>query len=242
LAEKKKQLMNETVYQALRGIIVSRRFEPGQWVNVEELARELGVSRTPVWEATRRLTQEGILRTIPNRGVFMADRPWERVRDILEVRGSLDRLAGSLAVQRIRRPMLDKIARCLPEQLKALEASDIVAYYAADIRFHRLIAEAADNAYLKGLYESVTTHVFPTRFSIIAIIPTLYVVHQEIVGGLGDRDREKVDRAVLRHGEILMTHLKGQMAADAQTEAAVRHIKETSKRPEPRLKRRKAQR
>jgi DNA-binding GntR family transcriptional regulator len=238
LTEKKKELANETVYQALRGIIMGRRFEPGQWLNVEELARELGVSRTPVWEATRRLTQESILKTIPNRGVFMAERPWERVRDILEVRSALDRLAAGLAVERIKRPILDKISRCLPDQLKALEVTDLAGYYSADIRFHRLITEATGNTYLKGLYESVTTHVFPTRFSIVALLPTLYLIHQEIVAGLSDRDRERVDGAVLRHGEVLMAHLEDQMASEAKQKAIVQRIKEDPAQPAHRLKRR----
>lgn len=76
----KKQLMNETVHQALRGMIAGRRFKPGQRLNVEELARELGVSRTPVWEAIRRLGQDGIVRNIPNRGVFMSENPLENPR------------------------------------------------------------------------------------------------------------------------------------------------------------------
>lgn len=222
----KKQLMSETVYQALRGIIVGRRFEPGERLNVEELARELKVSRTPVWEAIRRLGQEGILQNIPNRGVFMAERPLERVRDIIEVRSALDRLASSLAVERIKGPMLARISRCLPDQLAALEAGDVGSYYAADIKFHRLIAEAAGNAYLKSLYESITTHVFPTHFDIATVLPSIYLVHQEIVAGLSDRDHERVDRAVAYHGELLMARLVEQMASEAERKAQVRRIKE----------------
>jgi DNA-binding GntR family transcriptional regulator len=239
LTQEKKQLMSETVYQSLRSIIVGRRFEPGQRLNVEELARELKVSRTPVWEAIRRLGQEGILQNIPNRGVFMAERPLERVRDIIEVRSALDRLASGLAVERIKRPILDKISRCLPDQLAALEAADVGGYHVADIRFHRLITEAAGNAYLKSLYESVTTHVFPTPFDIITLLPSIYLVHQEIVAGLSDRDPERVDRAVTHHGELLMARLMEQMASEAERKALVRRIKEESPQKEPSLRRRK---
>ena len=226
MTQKKKQLMSETVYEALRSIIVGRRFEPGQRLNVEELAREMKVSRTPVWEAIRRLGQEGILQNIRNRGVFMAERPLERVRDILEVRSALDRLASSLAVERIKRPMLDKISQCLPDQLAALEAGDVESYYAADIRFHRFIVEAAGNAYLRGLYESITTHVFPTPFDIATVLPSIYLVHEEIVVALYDHDHERVDRAVAHHGELLMARLMEQMASEAERKAQVARIKE----------------
>jgi DNA-binding GntR family transcriptional regulator len=226
LTQKKKQLMSETVYEALRSIIGGRRFEPGQRLNVEELAREMKVSRTPVWEAIRRLGQEGILQNIRNRGVFMAERPLERVRDILEVRSALDRLASSLAAERIKRPMLDKISRCLPDQLAALEAGNVESYYAADIRFHRLIAEAAGNSYLKGLYESITTHVFPTPFDIATVLPSIYLVHEEIVAALYDHDHERIDRAVAHHGELLMARLMEQVASEAERKAQVARIKE----------------
>jgi DNA-binding GntR family transcriptional regulator len=225
LTEKKKQLMSETIYQALRGIIVNRRFKPGERVNVEELARELGVSRTPVWEAIRRLGQEGILRNIPNRGVFMAERPFERIQDILQVRVSLDRLACSLAVERIDRRTLDKLSRCLPDQLNAIEAADIAAYYASDIKFHRLLCEASGNSYLSALYESVTTHVFPTPFDVLPVLPTLHLIHQEIVQGLADRDALRIDQAIARHGELLQSNLRVQMANEAKRKEMVQLIR-----------------
>jgi DNA-binding GntR family transcriptional regulator len=237
-----KQLMSETVYQALREIIVSRRFEAGQRLNVEELARELKVSRTPVWEAIRRLGQERILHNIPNRGVFMAERPLERVHDILEVRSALDRLACGLAVENVGRPVLDKISRCLPEQLSALEAADTTAYYRADIKFHRLITEASGNSYLTGLYESITAHVFPTPFDILALLPKLYIVHQEIVAGLSNRDHEQVDRAITQHGDLLKAHVKDQIASEAQRKALVQRIKDDSPHMVRTLKRKKQDR
>ncbi|RJR30841.1 MAG: GntR family transcriptional regulator [Desulfobacteraceae bacterium] len=236
LTSKKTQLMSETVYQSLREIIVGRRFEPGQRINVEELARELGVSRTPVWEAIRRLGQEGILKNIPNRGVFMADKPLERVQDIVQVRVSLDRLACRLAAGRVNRRMIEKLLRCLPDQLKAIEKADVASYYAADIRFHRLICEAAGNSYLKALYESITTHVFPTHFDVLALLPSLYVIHQEILAGFSDRDPERVDQAITRHGDLLLDHLKEQVASEAKTRAMVRRIKKDSPSTRPTLR------
>ncbi len=224
----KRQLASETVYQALRDLIVGERFKPGQRVNVEELTRELGVSRTPVWEAIRRLGQEGVLHNIPNRGVFLSERPLERVRDILQVRISLDRLACSLAVKHITRRGIDKLSRYLTDQLSAIEAGDSARYYASDIKFHRLISESSGNAYLKALYESITMHVFPTPFSILALFPSLYVVHQEILAGLSDRDSERVDKAVAQHGDLLLNHLKQQIASEAKRKAAVRRLKEAS--------------
>ena len=126
-----------------------------------------------------------------------------------------------------------------PDQLAALETADVATYYAADIKFHRLITEAAGNAYLKSLYESVTTHVFPTPFDIMTLLPSIYLVHQEIVSGLSDRDPERVDRAVTRHADSSMARLTEQMASEAERKAAVARIREGSPLKGPKLRRRK---
>ena len=204
----KKQLMNEVVYNRLRTIIAGRRFEPGQRINVEELARELGVSRTPVWEAVRMLGREGVLRNVPNRGVFMATNPLDAVRDIIQVRSALDCLACGLAVEHVGRRTIEKLSRCLPEQLTALERGDVAGYYASDVKFHRLICEAAGNGYLRALYESITTHVFPAHFNVLPLLPSLHLLHREIVVGLSDHDRSRVEHAMARHGDAFSTTWK----------------------------------
>jgi DNA-binding GntR family transcriptional regulator len=238
LARQKIQLMNETVYQSLRGIIAGRRFKPGERINVEKLARELGVSRTPVWEAIRRLGQEGIIQNIPNRGVLMAERPPEKVKDILEVRLALDGLAGRLAVKRINDSIINKLSKHLSDLLKAIDTADIATYFSTDISFHRLITEATGNDYLKALYESITMHVFPNP-NILTLMPSLYTVHQEIVAALNSRDTERVERAVARHGELLINYINAQIASEAERKEIVRRIKENSPVPAVKSKSRK---
>jgi DNA-binding GntR family transcriptional regulator len=61
--------LNAQVYDILKEMIADRRFEPGSYINVEKLTQELGVSRTPIWEAIRRLEQEGIVIHTPHKGV-----------------------------------------------------------------------------------------------------------------------------------------------------------------------------
>lgn len=224
----KKQLMNDTVHQALRVMIAERRFKPGQRLNVEELARELKVSRTPVWEAIRRLEQDGIVRNEPNRGVFMADNPLESIRDRLQVRGALDRLAGQLACTRIDRRTIERLQKCLPDQLHGIETADVRTYLEADIRFHRLICEASGNVVLKNLYASITAHVFPTSFNLLASLSDLYLVHQEIINALSDNDRQRVDSAFVRHNTLLVAYLEDQMHAEATHKELVRRIKASS--------------
>ncbi len=237
----KRELTSTKVYRELRGMIGANRFRPGSRLNVEELRKELGFSRTSVWEAVRRLEQDGIVRNIPHRGVFMAENPLERVRDVIQVRGTLDRLAGRLAVGRMSSRIVDQLSRCLPDQLRAIETADVGGYCAADVRFHLLICEAGGNAYLRDLYESITMHVFPSPFDYLPCLSPAYVAHQEVVAGLSDGDPDRVDNAMIRHTEIAMNHIREQMRAQAERQELVRNIREHSSLPGPRTKRRKSE-
>ena len=206
-------------------MIAIHRFQPGLRLNAEKIARELGVSRTPVWEAIRRLEQEGIVQNIPNRGVFMAEIPLERVLEMIEARSALDKFAGRLASDRISERILNQLGQCLRDQLRAIETADISLYSSADFRFHGLIYEASGNAYLKELFESIILQMLPARMRILPILPLLYLGHQEIIQGLADRDPDRVEEALVRHTEIIMTHVKEQMRSANERKEMVRRMR-----------------
>ena len=220
--------MSTKVYRAVKQMIVVHRFEPGLHLNVEKITRELGVSRIPVWEAIRRLQQEGIVRTIPNRGVFLLENPLEQSLEIIEVRGALDKLAGRLACDRISDRILDQLAKCLPDQLRAIETADIGLYSSADLRFHGLIYEASGNSYLKEIFESITLRMLPSRVEFHRILPSLYLGHQEIIEGLANRDPGQVEAAVARHVELAMNHVKELVQSANERKEMVRRIRENS--------------
>lgn len=217
--------MNEKVYRAIKKMIAIHRFQPGLRLNAEKIARELGVSRTPVWESIRRLEQEGIVQNIPNRGVFMAETPLERVVEMIEARGVLDKFAGRMASDRISDSILKQLRQCLPDQLRAIERADISLYSSLDFRFHGLIYEASGNSYLKELFESITLQTLPARMQIFSILPLLYLDHQEIIRGLADRDPDRVEEALAHHTEIVIAHVKKLMQSTNEREEIVRQIR-----------------
>lgn len=224
------ELMSEKVYRQIRNMIAIHRFEPGFRLNVAKLSRELGVSRTPVWEAMRRLEQERVIKTIPNRGVFMATISFERILDLMEVRGLLDRFAGRLACKRANKRMIHRLAQCLPDQLLAIEKSDLSSYYLADNEFHRIIYEASGNSYLMELFESISLHMLPRPHPFHSMASwsrqtlSVYQMHKEVIEGLINRDPERVESALLRHTEIIISYVKEQMRATTQREKIVRSM------------------
>src|SRR5512146_1184928 len=93
--------LGNQVLAILQEMIANRRFQPGTRINVERLARELDVSRTPLWEAVHRLEQEGVLFRVPQRGVFSAGLTAEQALGLYAVRQQLEAMAARLAAERI---------------------------------------------------------------------------------------------------------------------------------------------
>jgi DNA-binding GntR family transcriptional regulator len=221
----KKELLAEKVYQGIRKMIADYRWKPGVRLNVMKMARELGVSRTPVWEAVRRLEQEGILHSVPNRGVFMAETSLERSLEVVQVRGALDVLAVRLAGDRMNDSLLSQLAQCLSDQLQAIENEDLVLYSSADFGFHRLIYDASGNRYLLELFESITLQMRPTRLKILPILPSLYLVHQEILEAFSKGSSSSAEKAMIRHNDIVLELTKEQIKNKSDRDEFVRQAR-----------------
>jgi DNA-binding GntR family transcriptional regulator len=227
MSAKKTELLSETAYQAIRNMIVTHRFAPGLRVNVEKLGRELNVSRPPVWEAIRRLEQEGVLTKIPNRGVFMVENTLEKLFEQVQIRGPLDTLAGRLACARISEHTLSQMARHLANQLEAIETGDLSTYSALDLQFHRLIYEASGNVSLKNLFELIILQMttVPSRLDILPRLPSIFTTHREMLDALANRDEERVCAAVEHHTNMILSHLKTEIDSKIEREKAIKNMK-----------------
>jgi DNA-binding GntR family transcriptional regulator len=228
MSAKKTELLSETAYQAIRSMIVAHRFTPGVRVNVEKLGRELGISRSPVWEAIRRLEQEGVLSKIANRGVFMIENTLEKLFEQVQIRGPLDALAARLACSRISERDLSRLSRLLADQLDAMEIADLTAYSSSDLQFHRLIYGASGNVSLRDLFESIILQMTtpPSRLDILSRLPLIFASHQQMLEGLRDRDEERVRLAVERHTDIILSHLEAEIRLRTERQEAIQDMKE----------------
>jgi DNA-binding GntR family transcriptional regulator len=127
--------------------------------------------------------------------------------------------------------MIDRLSRCLPDQLRAIEKGDVAAYLLSDNKFHGLIYEASRNSYLMELHESITLRMLPVPVSGDILIrpphqPSIYLAHQQVVEGLANRDLAKVEAAVARHSEIVITYLKERKHRETERKEMVRQLEE----------------
>lgn len=195
----KRKTLREQAEHALREMIGSYRFAPGKWINVERLAKDLGVSRTPVWQALKTLETEGLVVHVPNRGIRMAEMTPQMATDLYTVRGPLEGLAARLAAERINQRTLKKMDSLLRSQREVVNRADVVAYSKLDFEFHAYIYEASGNWLIKELLENIKARSRPIICDITPILPELYDDHEKVVEALTDGRPAQAEQVMLRH-------------------------------------------
>ena len=216
--------LSAQVYDIVKDMILAHRFQPGARINVELITKEIGVSRTPVWEAIHRLMQEGLLENIPNRGVFMATLPPRRALELYTVREVLESLAGRLAVVNVTDKVVKKLEKMLGEQQRAIEKEDLVSYSKQDFEFHSLIYELSGNPTLVEMLGSVKSKMGPIALQIAPILSRFYDDHAEIVEALKARAERRAEESFRHHNRMMIEQIRQSMDGDDWKDIAPRDL------------------
>ena len=195
----KRRLLNEEVYDRIKEMIADNRFNPGTHINVEKLTHEFGVSRTPIWEAVRKLENEGILINVPHKGVKIRELSFKETKDLYEVRESLECRAASLGAIHVTDEILRKMEECLVEQYQVVKSLDDVAYSKSDDQFHGLVCDASQNGLLKEIVCQVRSKTLPLAFRITRNLEDFYNLHVQILEAFRKRDPAAAEEAMHRH-------------------------------------------
>jgi DNA-binding GntR family transcriptional regulator len=150
-----RQLLRDTAYTALREAIVSGTLAPGESLRDRELCEWLGLSRTPVRAALVHLRDDGLVEMKPQRYTRVTALRAGDMQTLFPLLAALHALATELAVPRIGPPALATLRRENQSYIDALRASDPVAAYAADERFHDVFVTAAANPEIGRALERV---------------------------------------------------------------------------------------
>ena len=135
--------LRDVVFNTLRKAILTGELKPGERLMEIHLANRLGVSRTPIREAIRKLELEGLVIMIPRRGAEVAQITEKNLKDVLEVRRALDALCVELACDRISAEELEKLREACEEFERATETKDATTIAKADVELHDIIVQAA---------------------------------------------------------------------------------------------------
>ena len=137
--------LRDVVFNTLRQAILRGELKPGERLMEIQLANKLGVSRTPIREAIRKLELEGLVLMIPRKGAEVAEITEKNLRDVLEVRCALEELAVQLACDRMDEDGIKAMKEASAQFCNTLDSDDITRIAQADVAFHDIIYAATDN-------------------------------------------------------------------------------------------------
>ena len=202
--------LRDVVFNTLRDAILKGELEPGERLMEIQLAERLGVSRTPIREAIRKLELEGLVIMIPRKGAEVADITEKSLRDVLEVRKALEELAVQLACEKITQEELEELEKAGENFKKVLNRSkDITEVAEADVRFHDVIYMATDNQKLIHLLNKLREQMYRYRVEYLKnpdVHEQLTQEHEEIVYHI--KRREKVEATA-----VTCQHIDNQVSA-----------------------------
>ncbi|WP_258359235.1 GntR family transcriptional regulator [Moorella sulfitireducens] len=198
-------VMGQKVYEEIKEAIINNTIKPGVMLQERVIAEKLGVSRTPVREALRRLNSEGLIELIPGKGAMVTKITIEDIREIMQVREPLECLAVKLAAERIQ-PLdikyLEEMIATWEEEINSGHQINFQSLSKKDIAFHEYIVEIAGNkrlAYILNLLrDQIRRITFLTQDNKTRIEISL-PQHIKILQALKQRDPVAGEESMRQH-------------------------------------------
>lgn len=208
--------LREIVFETLREAILSGKLEPGERLMEIQLAEEMGVSRTPVREAIRKLELEGFVVMIPRKGAYVAGISLKDITEVFEIRASLEALAAGLAAERASEEEIEQLERSLLAYSEQTNTQDIYKIVETDTDFHELLYKSSRNERLQTIIthlREVIQRVRTVSLSQPGRSKDAVEEHRQIVDAIADRNVELAQNLAREHiysAENIMLHsLKG---------------------------------
>lgn len=183
--------LRELVFEALRDAIIKGILKPGERLMEVQLAEELGVSRTPVREAIRKLELEDLVVMIPHKGAYVSSISLKDIADVFEIRSALEALAAGLAAERITPEELEELERILVKKAEIIEAHDLDRLVEIDTRFHECLYQASRNTKLVQIINNLSEQIHRFRSTSLASpgrMKEALEEHRKIVEAISERN------------------------------------------------------
>jgi DNA-binding GntR family transcriptional regulator len=195
------------VYAALRQAIVRGELEPGRRLSENELAGELGVSRTPVREALARLRDDGLVNVVPQLGTFVSPISSQAVGDAQFIREALECAAVRRAAERATEEDVATLHENLESQERAKAASDYEAFYALDDDFHRTLCDLSSHPTVWRVTERAKSHLNRVRRLSLGLpnyLPQMIEEHRAVGAAVAEANADEAEDRLRHHLRMVL--------------------------------------
>ena len=220
--------LRDVVFNTLRQAILKGELKPGERLMEIALAERLGVSRTPIREAMRKLELEGLVVMIPRRGAQVANITEKDLNDVLEVRIALE----NVAIEKACKNMTDEDMSRLWVAAKGFEHTigegNLVKLAEADVAFHEIIHQASHNKRLIQTLNNLRQQIYRYRVEYLKDGETRDVLvreHEELTRAIRERDVERAQKISFQHIENQRMGIIHSIQAENEMKEKAKHCK-----------------
>ncbi|MFV0528371.1 MAG: GntR family transcriptional regulator [Lachnospiraceae bacterium] len=212
--------LRDVVFKAIRQAILRGELKPGERLMEIALAEKLGVSRTPIREAMRKLEREGLVVMIPRRGAQVANITEKDLNDVLEVRMALENMAIEKACRLITEEQTQALYEAMQTFEETMKEGDLTKLAQADVDFHEIIYEASDNKRLIQLLNELREQIYRYRIEYLKDEETRNTLAKEHI----------VIYEAIRVRDVKKAQLSGHTHVENQRQAIMKSIEQSTRR------------
>lgn len=196
--------LRDIVFNTLRKAILKGELAPGERLMEKQLAEKMGVSRTPIREAIRKLELEGLVIMVPRKGAEVAKITEQDIKDVLEVRAALESLAVKLACKKMTKENIEELIRVNSEFTRAARNVDVDVIIEKDIEFHDVIYHSTKNEKLIQIINNLREQIYRFRVEYIrqmSDFSKLIKEHEDILESIKNRNTKLAQEIASKHIE-----------------------------------------
>lgn len=207
--------LDQKAYLILKNMIIDRKLLPGDKIPQEKLARELGISRTPLISAIKYLEQEKLVEAKPRRGYFVRFFSMQEMVSIFELREVLEGLAARRATHHITDPQINRLNKFFQQFDPSSDIRDYKAYSREDRSFHNFVVDVATKEFLKSILQtyniiSFSYQVISSEGLVRSPNETIHE-HLSVIRAISDRDSDAAENLMRLHFTKTIATLKQEI-------------------------------
>ena len=212
--------LDQKAYSILKNLIIERKLLPGQKIPQEKLARDLGISRTPLISALKFLEQEKLVESVPRRGFFVRLFSKEEMVSIFELREVLEGLAARRAASKITDSQIVKLDSYFQNFVKQENISNYKGYAREDRRFHNFVIDIGAKEFLKSIL--LTTNIISFSYQVLdsegLVRPPNQTIqeHRAVIEAIKKRDPQAAEDLMRQHFKKSLAYLKRELNGEAE--------------------------
>ena len=202
--------LDQKAHLILKNMIIDRKLLPGDKIRQEKLARELGISRTPLVSAIKYLEHEKLIEAKPRRGYFVRLFTMQEMISIFELREVLEGLAARRAARHITDPQINRLNKFFQQFDPSSDINDNKAYSREDRSFHNFVVDVAAKEFLKNILQ--TYNIISFSYQVVSseglVRPPNETIHEHlsVIRAISDRDSDAAEN-------LMRLHFKRSIAA-----------------------------